>query len=141
MSLEIRNTPAEMMWFLKDGNTSLQGRCFENCVIAVLGWSEKMNAQYVLGFLTPPSSDTVVHAWIEVQDPEGAYYLDPTLQDSSLLWAHRRNEFVYDKRHILSKADVLDWFRRKYPDRIFSDIGIPEGAIRVPVININGEIE
>lgn len=141
MDIEIRSTPADQMWFLKGGGMPLQGRCFEICTIAVLGWREKIQAHYVLGFVTPPGCDTVPHAWIEVQDPEGFYYLDPTLQDGSLLWASRRNEFVYDKRHVLSKGDVLDWFREQYPDRIFSDLGVPEGPIRAPVINIDGKME
>lgn len=129
------------MWDLKKANNSLKGKCFENCVIAVVGLSASFKLHYILGFVTPPGHDAVAHAWLQQDTPEGPVYFDPTLQDASPLWMRRKSEFVYDVRHRLTREDLLKWFRDNYSDRTFSSIGIPEGLARGPIINVAGDIE
>lgn len=126
---------------LQRANAPLKGKCFENCLIAVLGLNTESQLHYVLGFVTPPGYDSVPHAWLHLETENGPVYIDPTLQDSSPLWQFRSGEFAYDMRYRMSKAELLLWFRNNYRDRKFSEIGIPEGLARGPIINADGEIE
>jgi len=120
----------------------LAGRCFENCVVAVLGLPAALRLQYVLGFVTPPGYKTETHAWLlQEEGASVAVYLDPTLQDDSKLWQLRSRDFIYDERYRLTKDELLAWFRSRYVDRKFSEIGVPEGTIRGPIITEAGAME
>lgn len=141
MAINIKRTSSEMMSDLKRAHAPLSGRCFENCVIAVLGLSRTARLQYVLGFLTPPGYKAVPHAWLIEHSDQGPTYLDPTLQDASLLWQSRSAEFIYDERYRFTKDELLAWFRLNYADRTFDEIGVPEGPIRGPILSAEGHLE
>jgi hypothetical protein len=85
MAIDIHRAPDEMMLSLQDANPTLSGKCFETCVIAVLGLRTSWQLQYVLGFVTPPRNGPVAHAWLQQETLDGPIYLDPTLQNASLL--------------------------------------------------------
>lgn len=141
MAICIEQAPEELMFRLKGVNTPLAGRCFENCVIAVLGLSKKTHYQYVLGLLTPPGYGPHPHAWLLDERIGGPVYLDPTLQDGSPLWRTRAKEFIYDERYRFAKDDLAAWFRSKYADREFDDVGVPKGLARGPVITPDGLLD
>lgn len=141
MAINIKRTSSEMMSDLKRAHTPLSGRCFENCVIAVLGLSRTARLQYVLGFLTPPGYKAVPHAWLIEHSDQGPAYLDPTLQDALLLWQSRSAEFIYDERYRFTKDELLAWFRLNFADRTFDEIGVPEGPIRGPILSAEGHLE
>lgn len=126
---------------LKLANPVLAGRCYENCVIAVVGLAEIWTLEYVLGFVKPPGCDTYAHAWLLEQGDNGPVYLDPTLQDSSPLWSSRRSEFVYDERHRFCRDELLSWIRAQNPERKVGELGLPDGPIRGPVISPDGSVE
>jgi hypothetical protein len=140
-AIDVKRTPLEIMADLKRAHSVLSGRCFENCVIAVLGLSRKARLQYILGFVTPPGYKAVPHAWLLDDSDQGPAYLDPTLQDGSQLWQSRSGEFIYDERYRLTKEELLAWFRSKYADRKFDEIGVPKGPVRGPIINAEGGLE
>lgn len=141
MIINIKRASPEIMSDLKLAQSPLSGRCFENCVIAVLGLSKTARLHYVLGFVTPPGYKTVPHAWLLEVSDQGPAYLDPTLQDASFLWQSRSGEFIYDECYRFTKDELLAWFRLKYGDRAFDEIGLPEGLIRGPIINAEGLLE
>lgn len=138
MVISIKRASLEIMSDLKRANATLSGHCFENCVIAVLGLSKTERLQYVLGFVTPPGFKAEPHAWLLDIGEQGPAYLDPTLQDASLLWQTRSGEFIYDERYRLTRDELLAWFRSKYAGRVFDDIGVLEGLARGPIINAAG---
>lgn len=141
MTISIRRASIGIMSDLKRANSQLSGRCFENCVIAVLGLSKTARLQYVLGFVTPPGYEAVPHAWLLEDGDLGPAYLDPTLQDASALWQSRCGEFIYDERYRFTRDDLLAWFRSKYAGREFSAIGVPKGLARGPIITVTGAID
>ncbi|MCU6501979.1 hypothetical protein LPN04_29725 [Rugamonas sp. A1-17] len=141
MSVAVAYASADIMSDLRRTNAPLVGRCFENCVIAVLGLPAELRLQYVLGFMTPPGHKSEAHAWLLQEGLSGPVYLDPTLQDGSKLWQIRSREFIYDERFRMTKTELKAWFRTKYPDRKFDDIGVPEGSVRLPRINAAGDLE
>lgn len=141
MTISIKRASGETMSDLKRANSQLSGRCFENCVNAVLGLSKTAPLHYVLGFVTPPGYKAEPHAWLLEDGDLGPAYLDPTLQDASPLWQKRSGEFVYDERYRLTRDELLAWFRSKYVGRTFDDIGVPEGLARGPIINPAGLLE
>lgn len=141
MAISIKQASVEIMSDLRRVHSQLSGRCFENCVIAVLGLSKTARLQYVLGFVTPPGYKAEPHAWLLEDGDCGPAYLDPTLQDASPLWQARSGEFIYDERYRLTRDELLAWFRAKYAGRIFDDIGVPEGLARGPIINRAGHLE
>jgi len=130
-----------MIWDLKRNTPSLAGKCFENCVIAVLALNLKPELHYVLGFVTPPGYGSYAHAWLQQESENGPVYFDPTLEDSSPLWGQRNRDFVYDKRFIFTRTELLEWFKERYPDRQFSDRGVPDGMIRGTIITPEGRLE
>jgi hypothetical protein len=140
MAIDIHRAPDEMMLSLLDANATLAGKCFETCVIAVLGLRASWQLQYVLGFVTPPGHSPVAHAWLQQETLDGPIYLDPTLQNASLLWQKRMAEFAYEKRFCFTREELLEWFRTSYPNRRFNELGIPDGPIRGPIINAAGEL-
>ena len=52
------------MQYLKEANATERGKIFENCMIEVLGHADFRRLEYVLGFVSPPGYDPVVHAWL-----------------------------------------------------------------------------
>lgn len=140
MKINISYAPAEFIWDLQCANAPLAGKCYENCVIAVFRQPLAMQLQYILGFVTPPGHDTVAHAWLQHDTPNGAIYLDPTLQDASPLWLRQRNDFIYDKRFSLTREELVQWFRDKKPDGVFNANGVPAGSVSLPMINADGEL-
>jgi hypothetical protein len=141
MAVGIHNAPADLMQSLREADAVQAGRCFENCLIAVLGLSSTRNLRYTLGFLTPPGYEQVRHAWLLQETLEGPIYLDPTLEVSSPHWQVRKGDFVYESLYTFTKDQLLDWFKNSYPDRPFTELGIPEGAIRGPMLSPSGELE
>lgn len=140
MVISIDIAPDTMICDLKKANADLNGRCFENCTIAVLAFQGKWILEYVVGYLTPPGYASVPHAWLSLHQADGVVFIDPTLQGSSSLWQTCRHEFIYDEHFRFSHEELLHWFRERYPDRNFSDLGIPDGPIRGPIINDSGVI-
>jgi len=140
MSIGISHTPEDILWDLKRANASLKGKCFENCVIAVVGLPATLRLEYILGFVTPPGYKAIAHAWLCQETPEGTIYLDPTLQDTFPLWLQRKSEFIYDVRYRMTRAELLKWFRDNYSDRTFAESGIPDGLVRGPIINTDGKL-
>lgn len=142
MNIKVSFAPEDLIAKLKKANPVLTGRCFENCVIAVIGPGTELGLEYVLGFVTPPGYKREPHAWLRQSDIDGGHiFLDPTLQGSSPLWNLRRNDFVYEERFRLNRADLLGWFRATYPDREFDAMGLPLGPIRGPIIDASGNIK
>lgn len=141
MGANIRCVPDDMLQSLEKANATRPGKCFDNCVIAVLGLRPSRKLQYVLGFVIPPGYSPVQHAWLGQETQNGFVYLDPTLQSSSQLWRMRKDEFVYIERHSFTKEQLLKWFQTYYRDRKLTDLGIPEGPIRGPMLNATGELE
>lgn len=140
MKIKIGYTPMEIIWDLQKVNAPLKGKCFDNCMLAVLSQPETSKLQYVLGFVTPPGFDSEAHAWLQKDTIDGPVYLDPTLQDASKLWQQRKNEFFYDMRYRMTKEELLRWFRVTYADRTFSENGLPDGLARGPIINADGAL-
>lgn len=141
MKHEIQNVPTDLMSLLSDANATQPGKCYENCVIALLGTRSWRQLRYVVGFVTPPGIAPLPHAWLEQETPNGHIYLDPTLQSSSALWNSRKNMFIYNAMYSFDKVELLDWFRLTYTGREFNELGIPEGEIQGPTINSNGVLE
>jgi hypothetical protein len=141
MGIELQYLPVDLMQYLAEANATQRGKCFENCMIAVLGLADFRKLEYVLGFVSPPGYDPVVHAWLALEMQSAVIYFDPTLQASSPLWMARRNEFIYDARHTFTKEQLLNWLKAKYSDREFADGGMPNGPINGPLLNASGELE
>lgn len=141
MGLKIQYLPVDLMKCLAEANATQRGKCFENCMIAVLGLADFRKLEYVLGFMIPPGYDPVVHAWLAQERQSTVIYLDPTLQASSPLWRARKDEFIYDERHTFTKEQLLKWLKAKYSDREFNDVGMPDGPIKGPILNAAGELE
>ncbi|MYM83342.1 hypothetical protein GTP44_15440 [Duganella sp. FT50W] len=141
MTPQIQNVPADLMSILSDANATQHGKCYENCVVAVLGTRISRQLRYVVGFLTPPDHPPFPHAWLEQEMHGGPIYLDPTLQASSALWNSRKNIFMYSARYSFNKDELLKWFRVKYAGREFNELGLPVGDIQGPVLNSKGELE
>ncbi|WP_155744976.1 hypothetical protein [Burkholderia vietnamiensis] len=141
MVVPLELAPHELVRKLKLANPVLSSRCYENCVIAVVGFAEIWRLEYVLGFVKPPGYGTYAHAWLLEQRDDGPVYFDPTLQDSSLLWSQRRTEFVYDERYRFGRDELLSWIRGQNPERTVGKLGLPDGAIRGPIINPDGIVE
>lgn len=133
--------PAEMMLVLKDAGATLIGNCFENCVIAVLALHASNELKYFLGFLTPPDRKAVAHAWLRHDGDDGPIYLDPTLQAISTLWNRKRQEFQSDERFCYPKEQLVKYFKAKYPDRKFSESGIPSRRVTGPTITDAGRLQ
>lgn len=110
-------------------------------MIAVLGLADFRKLEYVLVFVSPPGYDPVVHAWLAHETQSAVIYLDPTLQASSPLWRARKDEFIYDERHTFTKEQLLKWLKAKYSDREFTDVGLPDGPTKGPILNAAGELE
>lgn len=130
MNIEIHRAPAEMMWELKRANATLAGNCFDNCIIAVLACHRINGLKFVLGFLTPPGEDVVVHAWLQQDGDNGTIYLDPTLQELSLLWNIRKEEFIYDQRYCYTRDQLIQFFKTKYPFQEFSKMWMSKGPCK-----------
>lgn len=141
MQAKIRYIPDDLMSSLNEASATQSGKCFENCVIAVLGMSTTRKLRYILGFVTPPGYSQIPHAWIGQETEHGLVYLDPTLQPSSLLWQRRMSEFKYEELHSFTKEQLLKWIQENYSDRKHTDIGLPEGAIRGPILTAGGELK
>lgn len=140
MGTQIQLVSESVMATLMDAGVTRSGKCFENCVIAVLGLQASPKLQYVLGFVIPPGYSSLAHAWLRQETHDGYVYFDPTLQASSPLWNKRKEEFVYEERYSFTSQQLLKWFQNKYPERKYTELGIPEGSIHGPVISANGEI-
>jgi hypothetical protein len=141
MAVEIHYAPDDLMQSLREANAAQPGKCFENCVIAVLGLRSSRKLRYALGFLTAPGHAPVAHAWLVQEEQEGVIYLDPTLQAASQLWRERRQEFIYEQRYTFTRAQLLEWFKKNYADRQLNELAIPEGEIRGPILNMSGDLK
>lgn len=141
MAIGVHQAPDDLMQSLIEADAVQAGRCFGNCMIAVLGLSATRNLRYVLGFLTPPGYERVRHAWLLQEISSGPIYLDPTLQASSPHWQARRRDFNYEQLYTFTNAQLRSWLSATYPDRTFDSLGMPEGPIRAPMINESGELE
>lgn len=141
MGIEIQYLPVDLMQFLTEANATQRAKCFENCMIAVLGLADFRKLEYVLGFITPPGYDPVVHAWLAHETQSAIIYFDPTLQASSPLWKARKDEFIYEERHTFTKEQLQEWLKTKYSDREFDGAGMPDGPIKGPILNAFGELE
>lgn len=140
MAKKINLIPDDMLQILTDASATRPGKCFENCVIAVLGLRISRKLLYVLGFVTPPGYSPVPHAWLGQETSSGLVYLDPTLQCSSKLWQERKDDFVYQQRYSFSREELLEWFRTTYPSRALNEIGIPDGLLMGPTLGASGEL-
>jgi hypothetical protein len=141
MRIEVQYLPVDLMQSLTEANATQCAKCFENCMIAVLGLADFRKLEYVLGLMTPPGYDPVVHAWLAHETQSAIIYFDPTLQVSSALWRARKDEFIYVARHSFTRQQLLKWLRTKYTDREFDGIGMPDGPIKGPILNAFGELE
>jgi hypothetical protein len=141
--------PTTVLWALKDTFPIDKGDCFTNAGLATLmksNYSALMNdgefaIDYVLGLLTPPNHEVVAHAWLKATRNEKVVYWDPTLQVHSPSWNLSPHKFHYQALHVMSAQELSSWLREKYPDRDFTVNGIPYGNCRLPIINLQGEIE
>lgn len=140
MEVSLALAAHDLMWDLKKANAVLTGLCYENCMIAVLGPARVWRLDYVLGLMTPPGHETVAHAWLAEHREDGPVYLDPTLQDASMLWSRRRSEFIYDERFRFSREELLEWLLDKHPGRSVGESGVPEGELRKPMIDADGRL-
>lgn len=140
MGTQIQLIPDSLMSTLMEAGATRSGKCFENCVIAVLGLRASRKLKYVLGFVTPPGYSSLSHAWLRQETHGGYVYFDPTHQASSPLWSKRKEEFVYEERCSFTRQQLLKWFQTKYPERQYTELGIPEGSIQGQVISAGGEI-
>jgi hypothetical protein len=141
MAIDVQHAPDDLMQTLVEADAVQAGRCFGNCMIAVLGLSDTRNLRYALGFLTPPGYERVRHAWLLQELPAGPIYLDPTLQASSPHWHARKSDFIYEQLYTFTNEQLRSWLRATYPDRTFTSLGVPEGPISAPMISPSGELK
>ncbi|USX18418.1 hypothetical protein NHH82_21420 [Oxalobacteraceae bacterium OTU3REALA1] len=140
MNIKIANTPIQMLNVLKESNAELRGKCFDNCLLAVVSLHPSNKLSYILGFLTPPGHASVAHAWLQHDGEDGPIYLDPTLQDSSHLWNISKQDFIYDMRYKFNKEQLLQYLQAKYPNQELGTEGVPKGAILGPTLSDTGEL-